>query len=344
MIAPHRPSRPGESGHLLVGLMVLIAVMLILLTVTGQSWVFVMRRDAEAELIFRGEEYARALMFYKAETGSFPLELKALMQKGPHRHRYIRRLYKDPLAKDGKWGQLYLSPTGKGFINPYATRMDTEDPFGGDRTSVFEASGAKGGRGTFNSRRPLEDSIGSSGQPSVGLRDRDRSDEDEESPGYSELTPEEFAARGGEQQGLPIIGVVHKHRESGLKIYKNQANLNDWAFTLLLEGQETLGSPTGAGGTGPNVPIQKGIGDAASPFMLHREAPKPDLNPFQKRLQEAHDPNRRQHHDEGDDQNDQRDDSDQDQDQEDDDQGYSDDGSSDEDPNEPSHDISSLLS
>src|SRR5688572_1402252 len=44
----------GESGHLLVGLMVLVAVILILLTVTGQSWVFIMRRDAEAELIFRG--------------------------------------------------------------------------------------------------------------------------------------------------------------------------------------------------------------------------------------------------------------------------------------------------
>src|SRR5262249_47526856 len=140
-VAPgHRPRRDpmtthsaararSEAGHLLVGLMVLVAVLMILLMAAGQSWVFVMRRDAEAELIFRGEEYARAIGFYKAEVGSYPLELKALMQKGPHRHRYIRRLYKDPLAENGKWGNLYLSPTGKGFINPYATRTDT-DPFG----------------------------------------------------------------------------------------------------------------------------------------------------------------------------------------------------------------------
>ncbi len=42
-----RPAPRGEEGHLLVALMVLIAVMLILLTVTGQSWTFLARRDAE---------------------------------------------------------------------------------------------------------------------------------------------------------------------------------------------------------------------------------------------------------------------------------------------------------
>jgi type II secretory pathway pseudopilin PulG len=273
MSHPPRPAPSAESGHLLVGLMVLIAVMLILLTVTGQSWVFITRRDAEAELIFRGEEYARALAFYKAETGSYPLELKALMQRGPHRHRYIRRLYKDPLADDGKWGSLYLSPTGKGFINPYASRVDANDPFGGGRTSVFKASnlGAESSRmtdrtaGTFRKASELEQEAG-------------------DEPGYSELTPEEFQARGGEQQGLPIVGVVHKKRESGLKIWKNQANLNDWAFTLLLEGQETLGNPTGAGGQGPSVPLQRGVGDHTNPIFLRpQEAPGPDLGPAGRR-------------------------------------------------------------
>lgn len=272
-------ARPGESGHLLVGLMVLIAVMLIMLTATGQSWVFIIRRDAEAELIFRGEEYARALAFYKAETGSYPLELKALMQRGPHRHRFIRRLYKDPLSDDGKWGLIYLSPTGKGFINPYASRVDNNDPFGGGRTSVFRASS-----GAESSNQ--QDRTGGSFRQA---REQMQRGAEDEAPGYSELTPEQFQARGGEQQGLPIVGVVHKKKESGLKIWKNQANLNDWAFTLLLEGQDTMGIPTGAAGQGPSVPLQKGIGDAHEPFFLQPEAaPKPELNPFQIRQLNKH--------------------------------------------------------
>ncbi|MFQ5702313.1 MAG: hypothetical protein ACE5HU_10770, partial [Acidobacteriota bacterium] len=50
-------SRSRERGHLLVGLVVLAAVMIILLTAAAQSWTFLIRRDREAELIFRGEQY-----------------------------------------------------------------------------------------------------------------------------------------------------------------------------------------------------------------------------------------------------------------------------------------------
>lgn len=259
-MVPGASMRRSEAGHLLVGLMVLIAVMMILMTVAAQSWVFIMRRDAEAEMIFRGEEYARALQFYKIELGSYPLDLKVLMQKGPHRHRYIRRLYKDPLASDGTWGKLYLSPTGKGFINPYASRRGA-DPFGNPADGPFPGGGPRAGGGL----NPLSDPMAAMD----GLRPRNKPGEDQEDPsGYSELTPEEFEARGGEQQGLPIVGVVHKTKESGLKIYKNLANLNDWAFTVLLDGQETLGQPAGAGPNAPQRPLQQGIGDHTNPFSL----------------------------------------------------------------------------
>ncbi|HKY31436.1 MAG TPA: type II secretion system protein [Candidatus Polarisedimenticolia bacterium] len=266
-------SRDPESGHLLVALMVLIAVMLILLTVTGQSWVFIVRRDAEAELIFRGEEYARAIEFYKKELGSYPLELKTLMQPGPHRHRFIRRLYKDPLADDGKWGSLYLSPTGKGFINPYASRLEPGlDPLGGDGLEPSSGFGSRrDGLGLRNEFSALE---AAEGGP------------EESAPGYSELSPEEFQARGGEQAGMPIVGVVHKHKESGLKIYKNQASLNDWAFTLLLQGQET--QPGGAAGVLPvQAPPMGAIGDLSYPIQRGKASGKSySTNAAERHLQQ----------------------------------------------------------
>jgi len=251
-----------ERGHLLVGLMVLVAVMLIMLTVTAQSWTTMIRRDAEAELIFRGEQYAKAIEFYRKENNTYPLDLKLLAQKGPHRHRYIRKLYPDPLAKDGKWGMLYLSPTGKGFINMYASKP-TGDQFmaggiGGGQQGLGGAfggglGGRRGGPGGMNRNRGR---LGGTNTPQ------------QETAGYTETLPPVLAARaGGERIGLPIVGVVHKTNESGYKIYKNLVNLNDWAFTLLAEGQEL--NP--AGGTvappPPQRPLQKGIGDATLPII-----------------------------------------------------------------------------
>src|SRR5262245_54504534 len=229
--ATPRETHDLESGHLLVGLMVLVAVMMILLTVTAQSWTFLDRRDNEAELIFRGEQYANAIEFYRKETQQYPMELKVLNQRGPHRHRFIRKLYKDPLSKDGKWGLLYMSPTGKGFINPYATRRDQQQfvagsfgdagPGGAGGGFDDDGSGAGGLSGATNpfQQRPNTNLGG-------GLRNSNQSpfagnDDQQEKPGYSEPLPDNFNLRGGQSIGLPIVGVVHKKKESGLKIYKN---------------------------------------------------------------------------------------------------------------------------
>lgn len=266
--------RDAERGHLLVGLMVLIAVMLIMLTVTAQSWTHLMRRDREAELIFRGEQYARAIEFYKQEHGQYPLQLKLLAEDGPHRHRFIRRLWDDPLSEDGEWGKLYLSPTGKGYINPYATLA----------TDPFAAGGLPG---VLPGLQPGGLPGGSTGR--AGSRSRADSNRNRDSfPGYSELSSKEFRALGGEQMNLPIVGVVHKKEESGLKIYKNQANLNDWAFTLMDEGQ--LGNQQVGGGSQRGPAQNIGIGDSTMPII--RPTTKEDrpggrpTNPAMERLRE----------------------------------------------------------
>lgn len=271
--AQTRSRESNERGHLLVALMVLVACMLILLTVTGQSWTFITQRDREAEMIFRGEQYARALDFYRKEMGSYPLELKLLSQPGPHRHRYIRKLWKDPVSKDGKWGLLYLSPTGKGYINPYATQRDQEQFIAG----AFGDKGPGGGSGSGFNR---------SGSP-PGLGKGHGTNEDGEQPGgYTEMSKDEFEARGGEKSGLPIVGVVHKRKESGFRIYKNQANLNDWAFTILAEGEQQEIKAAGGGGT-PGGFQNRGVGDVTTPITLGGRKPPPgggNVNPAKEQM------------------------------------------------------------
>lgn len=127
----------SEQGHLLIALVIGIAVSMILLTVATKAWTSVIQRDKEEELIFRGQEYGRALLRFKKAMGRLPVELKELLERGPRNERFIRRLYKDPMSQDGEWNLLYLSPDGKSLINPHLApplEQGGLTGFGGERS------------------------------------------------------------------------------------------------------------------------------------------------------------------------------------------------------------------
>src|SRR4029453_14273581 len=118
-------SRFSESGHLLLALMIGLTVMAIFLTVVAQQWSTMVRRENEKELMFRGTQYSKAIRKYQMEHGgAYPPRLEELMELGPRRVRYFRKLYRDPMAPDGKWGILLADPSGKGFINPNAPQAE----------------------------------------------------------------------------------------------------------------------------------------------------------------------------------------------------------------------------
>ena len=57
-------------GYAMAALLVGMAVMAIMLTVAMPTWSQMIRRDKEEELVFRGNQYARAINLYLAnESG-----------------------------------------------------------------------------------------------------------------------------------------------------------------------------------------------------------------------------------------------------------------------------------
>src|SRR6267142_1003317 len=121
-----RPS--NESGAILIVFMVTLAVAAIALGAAVQAWSTTWRRENEEELIFRGNQYVDGIIAYRKEHGGqFPLTLEDLFKPGPRRLRYIRRLYKDPIVPDGKWGLLYLMPGGQGVDDPKAPQGGIEN-------------------------------------------------------------------------------------------------------------------------------------------------------------------------------------------------------------------------
>jgi type II secretory pathway pseudopilin PulG len=102
----------SQSGVAIVILMVMLAVALILMAAAAPAWKYVAKNEREQELIFRGDQIARAIEAYQQKNANtYPTSLE-LLTKG----RQLRRLYKDPMTRDGKWrlirqGEPLVPPT-----------------------------------------------------------------------------------------------------------------------------------------------------------------------------------------------------------------------------------------
>ena len=89
----------------MAGLLVAIGVMGVLLSVALPVWNQAARRSREAELIFRGEQYARAVELYQRQfVGAYPPDFDTLVEQ-----RFLRRLYEDPMTEGGRFRPVFRS-------------------------------------------------------------------------------------------------------------------------------------------------------------------------------------------------------------------------------------------
>jgi type II secretory pathway pseudopilin PulG len=83
-----------EEGYLMVALIVAMSVMAIMMSAALPAWHTMMRREKEAELVFRGEQYARAIGLYQRKFANAPVpSIDELVEQ-----RFLRKKYKDPIA------------------------------------------------------------------------------------------------------------------------------------------------------------------------------------------------------------------------------------------------------
>jgi type II secretory pathway pseudopilin PulG len=110
-----RVSGAQASGYALVALLATISIMLLALSAAVPSWRYLMKNDREEELIFRGGEIADGIARYQRRNGNaLPSSLEVLV-KG----KYLRRQYKDPMTKDGRWRYVRPGEVLFGATNPF---------------------------------------------------------------------------------------------------------------------------------------------------------------------------------------------------------------------------------
>ena len=106
----------SESGHAMGALLVSLAIMSILMSMALPVWNQFAQREREAELVFRGEQYVRAVELYeRVHAGALAPDVETLVEE-----RFLRRPYSDPMAKNGKFRIVY-----QGDVNEFAERAET---------------------------------------------------------------------------------------------------------------------------------------------------------------------------------------------------------------------------
>jgi len=80
----------------MAALLVTLAVMMVLMTVALPVLTTMARRERETELVFRGQQYARAIALFQRKYGNaYPPNLDVLLNE-----KFLRKKYKDPITGD----------------------------------------------------------------------------------------------------------------------------------------------------------------------------------------------------------------------------------------------------
>lgn len=120
--------KPANArGFTYMGLVFAVFCLTIGLAATAILWRVEAQREREAELLFIGSEFQRAIGAYYAgspeKARDFPRKLEHLIRdpRYPDVRRYLRKIYVDPMTRTPEWG---LVKTPAGAITGVYSRSD----------------------------------------------------------------------------------------------------------------------------------------------------------------------------------------------------------------------------
>jgi len=103
-----RPQR--ESGYALLLVLAMAASVAIMLYMELPRLVFESQRITEQDLVFRGEEYQRAIQLFVRKQRRYPATLDEL--ESTDNVRYLRRRYADPMTGEEEWRLINIDSAG----------------------------------------------------------------------------------------------------------------------------------------------------------------------------------------------------------------------------------------
>ena len=284
---PAKRSTSQQAGFSMAALVIFLTAASILLTISVPRYVMEAKREQERELIFRGEEYARAIQKYQRTLNLLPTSVDDLLSSNGT--RFLRKAYADPVSGE-PWRVIILNSDGTltgSNIYPTMAQVPTTTSVrntappptapkasGGTvgslgTTNPFSSGpgagvGAAGGNGLGTGGTGLGASgtgLGTGGTGVGGATGANTA-----RPAGSTGTPP--ATTGGQtppqQQATPLTGIVgvgSASKGTGVMVYNTQEQYSNWEFIAQLQQRNT----PGAGGTGGGGAPRPGAGGGPAP-------------------------------------------------------------------------------
>ena len=225
--------RHKQAGYSLLMAVFMVATMMLLASAAALRIDTQGRREREAELVWRGQQYQRAIGLYFRKFGKYPTKVDDLV-KQTNGVRFLRQAYTEPMNKDdGSWRFIYVGPNGQligslrrtsllQLLISTPTLPGGATPFGpGPQPPPPPGVGATpGGAGG---------TAGQTGQPTTNSAQT-------LDPLASQPQPLEGAVIGGN-----IIGVASKVKQSSLRVYDGGDTYEMWE--LIWNPQQRIAIP-----------------------------------------------------------------------------------------------------
>jgi len=258
-----------SRGYAFAVLMLAITLILIMLTAALPDIYTAAQREKEDELIFRGNQYARAIMGFHRQFGRYPNSIDELVKK-TNGYRFLRQKFKDPMTKKGDWRLIHTNASGAvldsvtmpsqggmtgGGMNPNGGQSFNNQ----SGTGSFLGSGPQsgGGFGGFSGSNSQNQPGANAGQ-STGTNQSGSSESSTSSSDSSNKLLGGF-----------IVGVASTSRKEGIRVWNNKKHYNEWEFLGVPQAGAgmVIGQPTqpnqnpgnrfglGGGGFGQQPPL-----------------------------------------------------------------------------------------
>ncbi|MGH9407538.1 MAG: hypothetical protein ACRD3D_17090 [Terriglobia bacterium] len=246
----------AAPGYALLVLMIMVAVLLVTVTAALPSVYQEGQREREAGAIFYGNQYARAVYLFYRRFGRYPASVKDLLNTDGT--RFLRRPYRDPLARNGKWrfihaaaGGILLDSWNKPAITPGAA-PGAGSPASGMQASASTTQPAAAATNAQNG--------GAKHPPSTCDSANDESTEQFAGSTY----------QTGTLTGAYIVGVAPCSDKASIRVVNQQDHYDHWEFLGLNYREYSLpkSAPAGAkpASTSPlQTPTQNGQQPAQQP-------------------------------------------------------------------------------
>lgn len=136
-----RPEQSDADGFVMVVLIIVMGIGAVWMAAALPAWKQQATREKEAELVFRGNQYVRALQLYQQKNGpqTRPSSIDVLVD-----NKFLRKKYKDPITNDDFVPVL----TSSAPITPGAPVAGQQQTPGQGGLPVQPAAGRAGGAAT----------------------------------------------------------------------------------------------------------------------------------------------------------------------------------------------------